>query len=300
MANIINTASLTEEFLATLSDDEILYTYNGIDNLVTRMLFPILSDQLDPETTAITYNFERNMQAPALSMMRREFRIDHKRRLELIAEFKPQIIALGGMKQNAKRQWEVVDETAPLQRLAIAMWDKPINYNSRIQFKNFLYETLRIPYHFHYTKGKRILSTKREQLEHIIDAYPRSRFFLRALLHIRDIEKKLTVLECEFEPNGRLRTSFNIGGTESGRWSSKKNCFWRGTNFQNITHDLREIFIPDEGYVMFYADLKAAESEVVAHLAEDDYHTTHNTLRLGGFWHVLHEFIGHGARNPVD
>jgi DNA polymerase I-like protein with 3'-5' exonuclease and polymerase domains len=38
---------------------------------------------------------------------------------------------------------------------------------------------------------------------------------------------------------------------------------------QNITKNLREMFIPDDGYTLFYADLKSAESIAVAYLAED-------------------------------
>jgi hypothetical protein len=31
-----------------------------------------------------------------------------------------------------------------------------------------------------------------------------------------------------------MKCSFNTAGTETFRWSSSTNAFWRGTNLQNI------------------------------------------------------------------
>jgi hypothetical protein len=41
-------------------------------------------------------------------------------------------------------------------------------------------------------------------------------------------------LEVPLAPDGRMRTSFNIGGTDTFRWSSSENPFGEGTNLQNI------------------------------------------------------------------
>jgi len=56
----------------------------------------------------------------------------------------------------------------------------------------------------------------------------------------------------------------------TGRWSSSSSPFNTGTNLQNVTKDLRGIFVPDPGYVLFDADLEQAESRVVAYLSEDE------------------------------
>lgn len=45
---------------------------------------------------------------------------------------------------------------------------------------------------------------------------------------------KNTFLEAPLDPDGRMRCSFNPGGTETFRYSSSTNAFWRGTNLQNI------------------------------------------------------------------
>lgn len=41
-------------------------------------------------------------------------------------------------------------------------------------------------------------------------------------------------LDITLSPDTRLRCNFNIGGTETFRWSSSANAFGEGTNFQNI------------------------------------------------------------------
>ena len=60
-----------------------------------------------------------------------------------------------------------------------------------------------------------------------------------------------------------------MAGTETGRWSSSESPWRTGTNLQNVTKDLRAVFIPDTGQKMFYADLEQAESRAVAYLAGD-------------------------------
>jgi DNA polymerase I-like protein with 3'-5' exonuclease and polymerase domains len=43
-----------------------------------------------------------------------------------------------------------------------------------------------------------------------------------------------TFIGAELEMDGRMKCSFNTAGTETFRWSSSTNAFWRGTNLQNI------------------------------------------------------------------
>lgn len=50
----------------------------------------------------------------------------------------------------------------------------------------------------------------------------------RAMTNFRD-----TFILAPLDDDGRMRTSFNIGGTETFRFSSSTNAFWRGTNLQN-------------------------------------------------------------------
>lgn len=90
--------------------------------------------------------------------------------------------------------------------------------------------------------------------------------FIRLILTIRDADKMLYVLRSALDPDGRMRCSYNVVGTENGRWSSSENAFGRGTNLQNITPTMRRMFCADDGYTLVSTDLEQAESRLVAGL----------------------------------
>ena len=90
--------------------------------------------------------------------------------------------------------------------------------------------------------------------------------FVTLILAIRDADKTLSVLRTPLDPDGRMRCSYNVVGTESGRWSSSKNVHGRGSNLQNITPTMRRMFCADDGYRMVSTDLEQAESYVTAGL----------------------------------
>jgi DNA polymerase I-like protein with 3'-5' exonuclease and polymerase domains len=83
------------------------------------------------------------------------------------------------------------------------------------------------------------------------------------LLLLRDIAKKEGVLRTDIDPDGRMRTSFNIAGTNTGRFSSSLSDFGTGTNLQNIEDSLRSVFVADPGMKFAYVDLEQAESRLV-------------------------------------
>lgn len=83
-----------------------------------------------------------------------------------------------------------------------------------------------------------------------------------------------TFVNAPLDIDGRLRCSFNIAGTETYRFSSSKNAFGSGTNFQNIPKggddsgglilpNIRKMFVPDSGYTMFDIDLDSADLRIV-------------------------------------
>lgn len=252
-----------------LTQDQKLWVYNGFDNCLTLEIFDVIYPKLNPKNTLSTYNFVRAMQAPALTMMGRGIKVDLKVRDEMINSLRPRLFKLGGMRQDKNGKWQVVDDKATIQVLAKAIWGRGINYNSPMQLKDILYKNLGLPEQKKNDKGTWKVTTDRNALEKLSKQYPRANFFCRVLLKIRDIEKDLQVLHSQLH-NGRMYYNLNVVGAETGRWSSRKNVFDLGTNIQNITPELRKCFVPDEGYEMFYADLKTAESVAVGYLSEDE------------------------------
>ena len=103
------------------------------------------------------------------------------------------------------------------------------------------------------------------------------------LLRFRTISKfvntYLTNIQENIDEDGRVRTSFNIAGTTSGRLSSGRDSnagdFASGKtlNFQNIPSSdktVKKLFVPDkEDYVVVNMDLKNAELWLVGVLANE-------------------------------
>jgi DNA polymerase-1 len=157
-----------------------------------------------------------------------------------------------------------------INRYSDAIWDKPLNPRSPEQLKAFFYGAMKIPEYYVNIKGVRKLSTNRETLEKIRDRHFYTQPTINAILFAKDLTKKISVLRSCIDTSNRFRASFNVAGTETGRWSSSKNIFGTGTNFQNITEELRRIFKADPGMKLAYLDLEQAESRCVAYIAQDE------------------------------
>jgi DNA polymerase-1 len=222
--------------------------YNGLDCCITSEVLGVLQQQFNQ--SPIIYDFERALQAPALEMMLRGFRVDNIKRLDMIGSLQLRLSKL----QNI------------LDRYAYAVWDKPLNPNSPKQLIDFFYHKMKLPEQFSHKKGQTKLSTDREALE-ALELYFYARPIVACILAIRDLKKQLSVLETEIDSDMRMRTSYNIAGTETGRWSSSSSAYGVGTNLQNIARDLRIIFVSDPGMKLYGIDLEQAESREVGWLS---------------------------------
>lgn len=90
---------------------------------------------------------------------------------------------------------------------------------------------------------------------------------------ILDLRKKRDVKSSYFDINldddFRMRCTYNVSGTKTGRLSSSKTHDNKGMNLQNVEKTYRGILVPDDGFVFLGADLSQAENRVVAYLCED-------------------------------
>lgn len=228
------------------------WLYNCLDCCVTQDVLAETEKQLDP-LSSMVYKFERAQWAPALEMMLRGVRIDRTVREELKANL------------EAKRG-KIIHI---LDLFAHAVWDRPLNHNSPKQLKDIFYSVMGFPEQHKFDKGKRKVSTDREALEKL-HPYLYARPLVNCILALRDIDKKLSVVNMRLDPDGRFRCTYNPSGTETGRYSSSASAFRTGTNGQNITDELRKMFIADPGMKLGYADLEQAESRGVAYITGDE------------------------------
>lgn len=223
--------------------------YNGLDCCLTYEIYEVLADTLQTRNEPwqrLVYDFERGMQAPALEMMERGWLIDASERAQ-------GIFLIDGQKKKLE---------ALLNRYGEAIWGKGINANSPAQLKKLFYEVMGLPEQYKVEKGQRKVSTGREALESL-QVYFYAMPLINCILAIREDGKLLSVLQTEISRDGRMRTSYNVAGTETGRWSSSSSADGSGTNLQNITPRLRRMFVADPGYKLCYLDLEQAESRVV-------------------------------------
>jgi len=159
-------------------------------------------------------------------------------------------------------------ETIELQEKLDGAVGRAINVNSSKQMQQLLYIDLKLP--TKYKRGTTNVTANEEALQMLAKQHPSPIFDL--ILSIRHNRKLMsTYLVDKGGKDGRIRCSYVIGGTETGRLSSRKSVFGTGTNLQNIPKGIcRKMFVPDAGNVFIEADLSQAEARVVAYLSEED------------------------------
>jgi DNA polymerase-1 len=118
-------------------------------------------------------------------------------------------------------------------------------------------------------EGKR--TANRDALEKL-HSYRLARPIVLFMEILRELDKKMDVLTMELDNDGRVRTSYNIAGTNTGRFSSSFNEFGAGGNLQNIEESLRSIFIADKGMKMANFDAEQGESRVVGAIEWNLFH----------------------------
>lgn len=218
------------------------WIYNGLDCCVTAEVLEALLPQLDNHTAG-TYGFSRDLQGPVLEMRLRGVLVDAARVEEVIEEYHEQLDTLESQLEK------IVGD-------GCGLYD--FNWRSNRDLHVLFYDVLGIP---PISRGGRP-TVDREALEKL-EVYFQATQIVKHLLLMRDLQKKIGVLRTEIDDDGRMRTSYNIAGTTTGRLSSSFSEFGTGTNLQNIEESLRSVFVADRGYKLAYLDAQQGESRVV-------------------------------------
>ena len=182
-----------------LSSQEREWVYNGLDCCVTAEVLDALLPQLDNSTGA-TYAFSKDLQGPVLEMRLRGVAIDQTRRAEVIDEYYDTLSRLE-------------DQLEKIVGDGCGLYD--FNWRSNRDLQTLFYDILAIP---PIRRGGRP-SVDRTALEKLEAYFPATQI-VKHLLLMRDLGKKISMLKTEIDPDGRMRTSYNIAGTTTGRLSS--------------------------------------------------------------------------------
>lgn len=223
----------------SLNRHERDWAYNGTDCAVTAEVYNVLHPELD-NISGATYAFSKALQGPCMEMGLRGVKVDQARKAQVIDEL-----------------YETLDllETR-LERMVVeGVGLYGFNWRSPADLRVLFYDRLGIPE----MKFKGKVTVNRGALEKIENYFVASQI-VKHMIALRDIAKKIGFLKTGIDPDGRIRTQYNIAGTDTGRLSSSSNMFGSGTNLQNVEESLRSIMVADQGMKFAKFDAKSGES----------------------------------------
>lgn len=219
------------------------------------------------------------------------------------------VVDTAGLRSNPKAPWRVSIHAiaAIIDRwpdITPAEWGQletetgvGINVDSNKQMVQLLYDNMGLPKQYRKVRGKRTNSLSTDALS-MLTLYTKSQDDrLYRLLRLRQKIDRISALKLQCDDDGRMRCSYNVVGTDTGRVSSYETAHGTGGNMQNRTKSQRKFWQADAGYWYFQCDLVGADGYTVAARSAalgdptmlDDYHAgckPKNTIAL------MHE---HGA-----
>lgn len=277
---IIDTLDL-EQRTDSLSDSEIYWTYCGLDCCVTYDVFNAINPQLD-EVARATYNTSMATIPVFLEMMLTGFPVDLEKRHEVLKVYEKRLATLeAGWLRLCCEGLGIPADRSKRDRGRSSV---PINPASP-QDVQFLFHTiLQIPEKMKRKKGQSEAktTTDREVLEGF-RSYFYAEVFVNFILAIRDCNKAIGFLRTKLDDDHRIRCSFNVAGTNTGRANSSFSDMGTGTNLQNITGKLKNIFVPDDAWVLVDIDLEQGDSRGVGAIAWNWFVESHGEAWAGRY-----------------
>jgi DNA polymerase I len=261
---IIDTSKLEQDTHLTRNEKD--WIYNGLDVCVTFEIVNALLDQLDG-VSGPTYERSISLQGPILEMALRGLRVDRQRRDEVLQYYRDSI------KFVSANLTEIIREGIGVE----------INWRSPAQLKKLFYEILDLPtLRKRNANGIMAPTVGREALEKLSN-YMIAEPICSHLLFLRDCDKKRGFLETGIDPDGRMRSSFNIAGTNTGRLASSMSAMGTGTNLQNVDRELRSVFVADPGMKFGNLDLEQADARNVGALCWNYFVEEHGESFAGRY-----------------
>jgi DNA polymerase I len=239
------------------SETERLWVYNGLDCCVTLEVLESILSQLD-NTTGNTYALSRALQGPVLEMNLRGVLVDDQTRKATIQQYR------ADSERLERNLYQIVHDGVGFTGFVNSGKTRAWRSNNLVAI--LLYDVLRLPpIRKRNDRGELTRTVNREALERL-QVHFLAQPIINHILALRDLGKKIGVLETDIDPDGRIRTSYNIAGTTTGRFSSAFSDFGTGGNLQNIEERLRRVFIPDPGMKFANIDLEQADSRNIGAL----------------------------------
>lgn len=234
--------------------EEQHWTYNCQDLVYTFEVDEVEQAAIDAMGLRTVADFQQSLFFPVLRTMNRGLFVNQKKRAEYALY--------------------LIEELSKREEWITSVVGAPLNIRSSDQMKDFFYGQLRQKVIFN--RKTKAPSCDDEALRLMAQREPLLKPLVAKISEQRSLGVFLsTFVNAPMDVDKRMRCSFNIGGTETYRFSSSKNAFGSGMNLQNIPKggdsdeldlelpNIRELFIPDPGMEFFDIDLDSADLRIV-------------------------------------
>lgn len=267
MARIIQTSSIVDPLRDLASQDDRDWVYNGLDCCVTLEVLHKIEPLLD-NVTRSQYEFSKSLMAPVLDMTMRGLLVDLSRRDEVLKLYRDQINEIS---------WQLD------QLIAEGIGVRGLNWRSPLQLKRLFYDVMGLKeVKKRNSQGKFAATVNREAIEKLSEHFYAGPICSR-LLALRDIDKKRMFLETGIDADNRIRTNFNIAGTNTTRLASSLSDYGTGTNLQNVDRELRYVFVADPGMKFANIDLEQADARNIGAWCWNLFVESHGEAYAGAY-----------------
>ena len=234
--------------------ENVYWNYNCTDAARTLAINGVLTNVIKALGMEAVNAFQQRLAPKVLKSMNRGVRLDKD--------------------AQAALSLKIQDEVASREAWMDSVLGHPLNIRSPKQMSDFFYRQMGQKEVIN-RKSKNV-SCDDEALHKIALREPILKPITRKIAELRSLGVFHSTFVCAAtDVDGRIRSSFNVCGTETYRFSSTKNAFGSGLNMQNIpkggeTEDegldlpnVRELYIPDPGKTYFDIDLDSADLRIV-------------------------------------
>ena len=235
--------------------ENVYWNYNCTDAARTLAIHGVLTNVIKALGMEAVNAFQQRLAPKVLKSMIRGVRLDKEAQVAL--------------------SLKIQDEVAAREAWMTSVLGHELNIRSPKQMSDFFYRQMGQKEVIN--RKTKSVSCDDEALHKIALREPILKPLTRKVAELRSLGVfHSTFVQAATDVDGRIRTSFNVCGTETYRFSSTKNAFGSGLNMQNIpkggeTEDdgldlpnVRELYIPDPGKTYFDIDLDSADLRIVS------------------------------------
>jgi DNA polymerase-1 len=235
--------------------ENVYWNYNCTDAARTLAIHGVLANVIKALGMEAVNEFQQRLAPKVLKSMIRGVRLDKEAQVAL--------------------SMKIQDEVAQREQWMQSVLGHELNIRSPKQMADFFYRQMAQKEVIN--RKSKSVSCDDEALHKIALREPILKPLTRKIAELRSLGVfHSTFVQAATDVDGRIRTSFNVCGTETYRFSSTKNAFGSGLNMQNIpkggeTEDegldlpnVRDLYIPDQGKTYFDIDLDSADLRIVS------------------------------------